>query len=207
MWAKLTLAATIVGRLAFGQMSPHGSMRIPCESCHETNSWQMSKDATFKHQSTGFTLTGQHQTIKCASCHQGLKFTKMNSNCTSCHTDVHKSELGPNCLRCHTTQSWVVSDMIHKHQETRFPLLGRHQSVPCQTCHANASQHQYVGTQTTCVGCHRLDFQEAKNPDHVTAQFSTDCSQCHQVTSFAWGGSFDHALTGYGHDHFLFRNI
>lgn len=187
----------LVAEVALGQVSPHGNLKIPCESCHETDSWKMRNDPAFKHEHTGFVLTGQHKAAKCESCHRDLKFAKQNANCISCHTDVHRSELGSNCFRCHTTESWQVPDMIHKHQQTRFPLMGRHQTVPCQACHSDASQQEYVGTPTTCVGCHRTDYQEAKNPDHVTAQFSTDCSGCHQVTAFSWGGSFDHAATGF----------
>ena len=193
----VTIMSMLIGEVAFSQVSPHGVLKIPCESCHETNSWEMRKDASFKHEKTGFALTGQHKAARCESCHRELKFASTSTNCISCHTDVHRSQMGTNCMKCHSTESWQAPDMIHKHQQTRFPLLGRHQTVPCQTCHANASQQEYVGTPTTCVGCHRTDYQEAKNPDHVMAQFSTDCSRCHQVTAFSWGGSFDHSATGF----------
>jgi hypothetical protein len=177
------------------QVSPHGPLKIPCQSCHETESWDMRKDGTFKHESVGFALSGKHKAVKCESCHEGLKFSKMSSSCTSCHTDVHRSELGADCLKCHSTKAWSVPDMMQKHLQTHFPLVGRHQSVQCQSCHINASQQQYVGTPTTCIGCHRIDYETSKNPDHRTAGFTIECAQCHQVTSLSWGGSFDHSLT------------
>ncbi|MEK9137941.1 MAG: hypothetical protein AAB393_12520, partial [Bacteroidota bacterium] len=97
---------------ALAQVSPHGPIKFDCQSCHGTESWEMKGEAAFKHESVGFALSGRHKTIKCSSCHQGLKFSKMKTDCSSCHTDVHRSELGANCLRCHTTQSWLVPDMI-----------------------------------------------------------------------------------------------
>ncbi len=181
---------------AFAQESPHGKIRFECSSCHTTDSWKIPKPA-FKHEATGFALSGRHSMLRCESCHEGLKFAKKSSNCLSCHTDVHKSELGTNCLRCHTTQTWKITDMVQKHQSTRFPLLGRHSTLSCQTCHANAGQKQFAGTPTDCFSCHRNDFARAKAPNHTAAGFSTNCVQCHQVTAFRWGTGFDHARTAF----------
>ncbi len=181
----------------FAQVSPHGPIKFDCQTCHATDSWEMRKDGVFDHKATGFPLTGQHKTLDCASCHEGLKFASQSAKCLSCHTDVHKSELGENCVRCHTTQSWQIPDMRQRHQETRFPLVGRHLTLTCESCHTNASAHQYMGTPTTCIGCHRVDFQATKNPAHSTAGFSTECAKCHRVTAFDWGQSFDHDLTAF----------
>jgi hypothetical protein len=197
MWKSATLTLMVLAQFAVGQVTPHGDLRVACESCHETDSWRMKTEHTFKHETTGFLLAGKHKVIKCASCHQGLKFKEAKPNCTSCHTDVHRSELGASCLNCHTAVSWRIPDMMQKHQQTRFPLAGRHQTLLCQSCHVNAVQLQFVGTPTTCIGCHRSDYKTTKNPDHAMAQFSIDCAQCHNVTSMAWGGSFDHSLTSF----------
>ena len=197
IWKGMTVMGMVVVQTGLGQVSPHGKLEIPCQDCHETNSWAMKKDAAFRHEAMGFSLTGKHKTTGCVSCHTGLRFSNTSSSCTSCHTDVHRAELGVDCLSCHTTHSWVVPDMVQKHQQTRFPLTGRHRISPCQSCHSNASEHQYVGTPITCLGCHRTDYETATNPDHRVAQFSTDCSQCHQVTSLSWSGSFDHAVSGF----------
>jgi hypothetical protein len=187
----------VVCKVAFGQESPHGAIRFECAMCHGTDSWTMKHDATFKHETTGFVLAGQHKTLQCAACHRGLKFEKMKSTCTSCHTDVHKGEHGIECAKCHSLQSFHIADMIQRHQQTRFPLLGRHATLECQACHARASVHQYTATPTTCIGCHRQDFQSARTPDHLAAGFTTECVVCHQVSSMRWGGSFDHALTAF----------
>jgi hypothetical protein len=49
------------------------------------------------------------------------------------------------------------------------------------------------GTPTTCVGCHKTDFESTTNPDHQQNHFSTDCIQCH--TNQSWSpATFDHNM-------------
>jgi hypothetical protein len=183
--------------LVFSQTSPHGTIRLGCEICHATDSWKMLKDTKFLHTSTGFELTGAHKTLECKNCHEGLHFAKAKKTCSSCHTDIHKGELALDCLRCHSTQSWQITDMVQRHQQTRFPLFGPHAVAPCQSCHTRSVGQQYIGTPTTCIGCHVAEYQSAQNPNHVFAGFSSNCNQCHQVTASRWGSSFDHMLTAF----------
>ena len=183
--------------LGGAQTSPHGKLAIPCEKCHTTDSWKMRPDASFDHSTTGFPLEGKHKSATCVSCHKDLTFKISSQLCSSCHVDVHRSELGANCVRCHSLQSWKITDMIQRHQSTRFPLLGVHASLDCKDCHTGASNNQYTGTPTTCYGCHRSDFDNSKNPNHAFAGFSTDCSKCHKLNALQWSGGFDHALTGF----------
>lgn len=177
---------------AAAQTSPHGPIRFECLTCHTPESWTMRSNGSFKHEETGFPLLQQHANVRCASCHNGLKFKKTTSGCIACHTDVHKSEMGNNCLSCHSQQSWHIPDMLQRHQSTRFPLLGMHGMVACQECHANAGRKQYAGTPTNCYGCHAEAFAATSSPAHAAAGFSTDCSRCHQVTGMQWGGGFAH---------------
>lgn len=189
--------AVAVSDVVHAQESPHGDLRFACAACHSTDSWTLKKDRSFSHDATGFALTGQHARLQCRTCHGELQFSKASSDCRSCHTDVHKSELGANCVRCHSTKDWRLADMVEKHQTTRFPLLGRHASVECRTCHANAAQKQFSATPTDCYSCHRNDYARTTNPNHVFAGFSTNCEQCHAVTSFRWGTKFDHDQTAF----------
>ncbi len=191
----LLLSLLSAVELATAQVSPHGTITQPCIACHTTDSWRMRPDATFDHAQTGFPLDGQHAAVPCANCHAGLRFAGTSTACASCHTDIHQAALGVNCLRCHTTQSWSIPDMMQKHQLTRFPLLGRHATVNCADCHATTSGTRYVGTPTTCIGCHRTDVEQTTNPNHRLAGFSNDCSQCHTVSAFSWGSGFNHDLT------------
>jgi len=197
MIKKVLLLLTICFYGTNAQKSPHGNIKISCEVCHTTDSWKMRIKSTFNHDSTGFTLTGQHKILKCKSCHPKLVFTKKTSECTSCHTDVHRSELGQNCLRCHNMNSWIISDIKERHQQSRFPLFGKHAIANCESCHERASTHKYAGTPITCISCHRQEYLASINPNHVQAKFSTDCIQCHQVTTLTWGTSFDHNLTAF----------
>ena len=186
------LCAVALASKASAQESPHGKTRFECKHCHTPESWKMRNDASFAHESTGFTLTGQHADLRCVNCHEGLKFKKKSSDCLSCHSNIHKSELGTDCLRCHTTHSWRIADMVQKHQMTRFPLLGRHAAADCQLCHANAGRRQFTATPTDCYGCHREDFNRTASPNHSSAGFSTDCTQCHQGSAMQWGAGFQH---------------
>lgn len=179
------------------QTSPHGTINIACEKCHTTDSWKMRADPSFDHATTGFVLEGKHKATSCVGCHKNLVFTRQAQQCSSCHVDVHKAELGANCTRCHSLQSWKITDMIQRHQSTRFPLIGRHASLDCVDCHSGASGNQYRSTPTTCYGCHKTDFDNSKNPNHTFAGFSTDCSKCHRVNASQWSGGFDHNLTGF----------
>ena len=193
----VVLVCALMSASALAQTSPHGAVRIPCQACHTTDSWKMRPDASFDHTQTGFSLEGQHVAVACADCHQSLKFQGTSQRCASCHTDVHKSQLGANCQRCHTTTTWKITDMIQRHQQTRFPLLGKHALLNCQDCHNNTGVNQYVGTPTTCIGCHRTDYQNTSNPAHAAAGFSTDCVQCHKISAMEWGTGFDHMMTAF----------
>jgi hypothetical protein len=197
---RISLFVTLLSGMfsgAWAQTSPHGDIKFPCEACHTTDSWKMRTDASFDHSKTGFPLEGQHRIAACAGCHQKLKFEGVSPACSTCHTDVHKSELGSNCVRCHSTQAWKITDMIQRHQLTRFPLLGRHATLDCQSCHAAASNYQYTGAPLMCYGCHMSDFENSSNPNHRFAGFSTTCESCHKVSSFTWGTGFDHSATSF----------
>ena len=194
---KTVFVCLLAAGSACAQTSPHGKLSIPCQTCHTTDSWEMRHDAQFDHRQTGFPLEGQHKTLKCASCHAKLLFSGLSRTCTSCHPDIHKSELGANCTRCHTVQSWKITDMIQRHQRTRFPLVGRHAALDCQSCHGSAAQNRFTGAPLTCFGCHRTDFEKTTSPNHAFAGFSTDCARCHTVNSFGWTSGFDHARTAF----------
>jgi len=194
---RLLVMLLLLAEVAFAQDSPHGPLRFECRECHSTDSWSMRKDASFDHAVVGFPLTGQHKVIDCVPCHAGLKFTALRSDCVSCHADVHKGELGGDCARCHSPEAWQIPDMVQKHQQTRFPLQGRHPTIDCQSCHSNAAQHQYAGTPTTCIGCHRSDYELTQAPNHIAAGFPTDCVKCHRVTALVFPQGFDHNFTAF----------
>lgn len=177
------------------QQSPHGTLTIPCASCHTTESWKMSPASLFSHATTRFPLEGRHSTLECKACHTTLRFAGTSMLCTSCHSDIHRGELGATCTKCHTAQNWNVPDIRQRHQQTRFPLTGRHASADCRSCHSGSAGKQYAGTPVACIECHRNDYVSAVNPNHRTAGFSTRCTDCHSVSASSWGTGFSHELT------------
>ena len=184
---------------------PHGNIKISCSDCHTTKGWSpLRQDLKFRHEQTGFALEGQHASVNCKQCHVSLKFSGVAKECRACHEDVHDGTLGKNCTRCHTLQGWQdVSKITFVHQESRFPLLGRHQHVGCDNCHAQSGTTQFVNLPLQCGACHAKDYDTAANPNHKQAGFSLRCEQCHsnmitgwQVAGFS-GPGFDHSRTAF----------
>jgi hypothetical protein len=71
------------------------------------------------------------------------------------------------------------------HEAFAFRLEGRHQAVPCASCHVNG---QYQGTPTTCYDCHWVRRQD----DRFQTRLGTRCEQCHRPTSWI-DTRWDHA--------------
>ena len=63
---------------------------------------------------------------------QRIKF----ANCSVCHTDVHKGAFGADCKSCHTVNGFnIINQQNFDHNKTKFPLIGKHQTVKCNDCH------------------------------------------------------------------------
>jgi predicted CXXCH cytochrome family protein len=182
--------------------NPHGKIKIACNDCHTTKGWSpLRLDLKFKHEKTGFALEGQHAVVECKQCHASLKFTGAPKDCKSCHQDVHNGTLGQNCERCHTFQSWQdVSRVTVVHQSTRFPLLGRHQHVGCDNCHASQGESRFINMPLQCGVCHRQDYEATTNPNHQLAGFSLRCEICHSSAITGWQISGTGGLSGFDHN-------
>ncbi len=200
----LILLIIFVQSFTFGQKSPHGkNFNIKCSNCHTTDSWKVNvHKIKFDHSTTGFKLIGQHKDVNCSSCHKSLKFDDAPTDCASCHTDIHQNSVGSDCASCHTPDSWMVSNVLGIHERSRFPLLGVHQTLDCSQCHKSASLLNFKPLGVTCYDCHKEQYLATTNPNHIQAEFSTNCEECHSVTSSSWAASeFNHdffPLTG-GH--------
>jgi len=194
--AALGLVALVPEFRLTAQTSPHGKLAVPCEQCHTANSWkEMLSPAKFNHAKTRFPLKGQHSVVACRQCHTTLTFSGAATQCKDCHKDVHRGELGMSCDRCHGSQSWLVPDMVQRHTQTRFSLLGAHMTAACEACHINQQKNEYVGVRTECVSCHLPEYQATVAPPHRASGLGTDCVQCHSISSLQWHGSFDHATS------------
>ncbi len=163
------------------QENPHGPSVSDCQSCHTVSDW---KQITFNHSKTGFPLTGAHSGVSCKECHSLKDFRTAHNNCNSCHTDVHRGEIGLECSRCHTTQTWQQLDVQKSHEQTDFPLIGRHQQLDCLTCHRNGLTQGFLNISPDCYDCHQQDFAKTRNPVHTEQGFPRQCEMCHSMISW-----------------------
>ncbi len=161
----------------------NGQFGTNCGLCHTPTKW---KDVVFDHSVTAFPLVSTHTTVACLSCHVNGVFKGTPTNCYSCHVakDNHNGQFGTNCGACHRPTKW--KDVFYDHSATAFPLVGKHTTVACSSCHVNGV---YQGTPTDCYSCHATK-------DNHNGQLGTDCARCHEPAG--WGNiMFDHNVTAF----------
>jgi len=163
-----------------------------CEICHTTSNWNAT---SFNHASTGWPLTGAHSGLQCSQCHANANYNITNTACVSCHLKDFQGTNNPShvasgfpqqCEVCHSTAAW--SPASFNHNNTPFPLTGKHTSVACASCHVN---NNYTSVPTDCFSCHKAEYQATNSPNHVSTGFPTTCATCH-TTSTWLGATFDH---------------
>jgi hypothetical protein len=152
-----------------------------CTGCHGTTTWNSVQFDRFDHTVTGFPLVGAHRSLDCAQCHVGGGFAGADADCFTCHQPDFESTQSPNhvsggfptdCQQCHGAQGWTPADFDHG--LTGFALTGSHSSLTCEQCHTSGTQ---TAIESTCVSCHRVDFNDA--PSHVSSNFPQTCEECH----------------------------
>ena len=161
----------------------HATFAQPCVECHSDHRgrdfplvrWEPEE---FDHQLAGYALEGAHAEIECQACHTTRSYLGLEQDCLSCHTDEHRGQLGTDCLSCHTFADWAPASFDH--QETEFPLHGRHTAVECGQCHPQGALGGIPFAQ--CSDCHA---------DRHDGQFTDDCASCHTVEDFV-PSFFDH---------------
>jgi hypothetical protein len=165
-----------------------------CLDCHSVNSFDWKWNGSEINHSF-FPLTAGHALTDCKQCHTGETYTGLSTECVSCHLSNYTQTTNPNhaaaqypqtCNTCHsTTPGWKPATVNHSF----FPLTQGHSITDCNTCHTNGN---YVNTSPECVSCHLTNFNQASNPNHVTAQFPQTCNQCHSTNPGWKPASFDH---------------
>ncbi len=163
-----------------------------CLACHPTG----NSDGAFDHNNSGFPLTGAHISVSCVECHStGYQGTP--TECDACHLPNYNQSTNPshlslglstNCVTCHTTDPNWNPALFPNHNDY-YPLLGAHAAIAnqCVTCHNG----NYNNTPNTCYGCHQAEYNQTNNPNHMAAQFPTDCAACHNQN--AWiPANWDH---------------
>ncbi|MCF8371521.1 MAG: hypothetical protein K9H64_07855 [Bacteroidales bacterium] len=174
---------------------PHGSnFKISCSVCHSPESWKLDTAIySFDHNTTNLPLVGEHTVVNCRECHPSLIFSDAGNQCNDCHADLHQNTLGEDCNRCHTPFSWLVGNISEIHQTSRFPLFGAHAMADCRECHTSDNFLVFEPMGVECFDCHQKEYMATTFPDHSLANYSQDCSECHNIYAYEWGASgFNH---------------
>ena len=169
---------------------PHRAWKgSTCEDCHPTPAtWEVED---FDHDQTGYTLRGLHQQVSCTQCHAEDKTRPVpHATCASCHVDVHRGEFKPRtCDDCHTLDVPFAS-IDFDHDQTRYPLVGDHQTVECAACHGEGREARFTELDfDDCSDCH-----EDAHPGFFDGQ---SCNSCHEEARSWRVPDFDHDQTGY----------
>lgn len=142
----------------------------------------------------------------CDECHSSFSKTQQTQLCSDCHKDIKQDLLqkqgfhGRNilaskqaCKQCHTDHKGRDANIIpldkqtFNHQQTDFPLKGKHTSIRCQSCHK--TDKKYREAPSSCYSCHKPD-------DPHNGNLGKKCASCHNETS--WKKiSFDHDKTDF----------
>lgn len=178
-------------------------LKTDCLSCHKDYHQQtMSKDCAschgfekfkpavgFNHEKTDYPLKGAHQKVACIECHKveqrnGEKFQVFANvpfaKCTDCHEDVHHNKFGQDCLKCHNVNSFKQASTLKTfdHNQTDYPLIGKHQTVDCKACHKISLTAPLKFKK--CSDCHK----DEHNGQFTTANKLSDCTDCHTNNGF-----------------------
>lgn len=162
-----------------------------CMRCHDTNSWLVDNIPEL-HEENGFPLIGTHNILSCVDCHiseTALRFDRLGNECISCHQNDYVTTQNPNhltngfstdCVECHNPLGTDWDSAVINHEF--FPLTLGHDIQDCSQCH---DVNNFSNISPECVSCHQQDYTQTTNPNHVSANFSTDCVLCH-TTNPGW---------------------
>lgn len=178
----------------FDARQDHGA----CNACHSEQGFTGSTFTVSDHVNARFVLTGAHRATPCMKCHLDGKVNAKSTKqfhwegtiaCTTCHTDVHKGQFNnrmtKGCETCHTVDAWDA--VIFSHDQTKFPLKGKHAALKCIQCHKPQNgTPQYKDVPMNCSNCH-----EDRHAGQFADGTGTRCERCH--TEKQWKALvFDH---------------
>lgn len=133
-----------------------------CEGCHEVAAWLPADYGIGRHnRDAAYLLEGAHLAVPCASCHrpagEALVERPAADRCATCHAsaDPHGGQFGDrDCSSCHSVASFGAGGFDHG--DTRFPLDGAHEGLPCASCHEADGDGtvRYAPLGTSCRDCH-----------------------------------------------------
>lgn len=143
---------------------------IVCENCHTQAAWQPAEYDIERHnRDAAFALAGAHVATPCFACHENAARDPEVAvwhldpyDCVSCHEsdDPHQFQFPDTaCDSCHDEEAFTIA--VFDHDNTRYPLDGKHRDVPCADCHpeetspAGTSFVRYAPVGMDCGDCHR----------------------------------------------------
>jgi hypothetical protein len=173
----------------------HGQLSLQCETCHGFAAFKPANK--FDHSKTHYPLTGKHATVECAKCHLATDRLQIAlddkgkpiplykplhfEDCNVCHKDVHDGRFGKTCASCHATEGWrVIKKVNFNHDQTRYPLRGKHAAVECAKCHDAKTAFGKKPPFEHCQPCHK----DAHAGEATIAGKPADCDACHRVEGF-----------------------
>ena len=186
-----------------------GSHRtVACKECHKGDARLLQKtSAKDKAEATrkGRELLLSQARIRMPDVVTMQDGKPVPADCDICHDDPHLGQFQKpveppdaragkkSCYDCHTTASF--KDTAFKHDNSRFPLTGKHTDAPCASCHVPP---QAKGDEVVAVAYRLLPYAcSSCHADAHVGQFTTaqnrphDCSDCHATKAFK-PGIFDH---------------
>jgi hypothetical protein len=139
-----------------------------CDKCHSlSEGFSVSLFTLEQHRSAKFPLEGAHIATPCFACHvseERWTFRNLGLTCHECHKDdnVHGNTFAvggvTDCNRCHVSDNWFPSKFDH--DQTAFPLEGKHAEVQCVECHKTYIENgktlvKYKIEKFECIDCHQ----------------------------------------------------
>jgi hypothetical protein len=211
---KCLACHTEIGERITRRTGFHGGLGSQkCVECHKEHHGRTFSivrfDTTgFDHNRVGFTLVGKHARAACVACHRPANlrderirgnaarvkagtFLGLGRECLACHKDQHGGQFNKVCTTCHGQEAWKPL-VAFSHEQTRFPLTGKHQAVECGKCHRPPSPGGtvvYTGLKfASCTSCHT---------DPHAGKFKKPCESCHTTAGWSTGAAahFDHSTT------------
>ncbi|MET0087696.1 MAG: cytochrome c3 family protein [Sedimenticola sp.] len=147
---------------------------------------------------------------QCNKCHTPFSKESQERLCLDCHEQVDhdiREQLGyhgkrpqastAKCTLCHTEHIGRNADIVKlsestfDHNDTDYPLEGRHQRTACAQCHLEGKKHREA--EQICFSCHRED-------DYHQGSLGEKCADCHSPKEWH-KSSFDHDKTKFPLQH------
>lgn len=143
--------------------------------------------------------------LKCQECHREIAAEIAASR--GLHAGFPNKE---NCAACHSEHNGRDFPLIHwqpslkqfDHDQTGYPLKGKHAGLDCKQCHMPAHiqasaksliqmkdlRDTFLGLSQECTTCHQ---------DPHKGELGSNCAQCHNFVDWKAANNFDHSKTRY----------